>query len=196
MDFFHIKGIVSKHAWKEVLFSAVLGLLMVFLFSGKCRVNLETIAVSPDEQYIACFETGRADNKIRCFHADGSLAFDYNIPANISSGGYCTLWFEDDVLCVLFYRTEKIVHFALDGTILKIVEHTTKERPPEYPSFSRKGCKYVFDGNEIDVVYNKETFFGYWFFGAERYLAITAANGETKIAYAWTATGGVTEKTD
>lgn len=37
---------------------------------------------------------------------------------------------------------------------------------------------------------------GYWFFGAERYLAITPKNGETKVACAWTATEGTTIKTD
>ena len=191
MEFF--KEMFSKRRLKVLLFSVIFGLLIMFLFSGKSHINLEAIAVSPDEQYIACFETGNG-RKIRCFRADGSLAFDYEISADISAGGNCTLWFEEDVLCVLFYRTEKIAHFAMDGTIQEIVDNTSKETPPEYPSFSQKERKYIFDGNEIDVVYNKRTFLGYWLFGAERYLAITLTNGETKIVYAWTAAEGIIEK--
>ncbi len=191
MDFF--KEMFSKRRLKVLLFSVIFGLLIMFLFSGKSHIDLEAIAVSPDEQYIACFETGNG-RKIRCFRADGSLAFDYKISADISAGGNCTLWFEENVLCVLFYRTEKIAHFAMDGTIQEIVDNTSEETPPEYPSFSQKERQYIFDGDKIDVVYNKRTFLGYWLFGAERYLAITPTNGETKIVYAWTAAEGIIEK--
>lgn len=193
IEFFNLKERLSGRRLKVLLCFVAFGLLTIFLFSGKSRVDLETIAISPDEQYIACFETG-SGHKIHCFHSDGSLAFDFNILPDISGGGYCTLWFEDDVLCALFYRTDTIVYFSMDGTILEIVDNTTEESPPEFPSFSRNGHQYVFDGNEIDVVYDKGSFLEYWFFGSERYLAITLKSGETKIVYAWTATGGITEK--
>lgn len=194
IDFFNFKERLSGRRLKVVLYSAIFGLLMTLLCSGKPYLNLalKAMAVSPNEQYIACFEPS-AEYRIRCFQADGSIAFTYNIPVDISAGGHCTLWFEDDVLCALFYRTEKVVQFALDGTILKILDNTTKERPLEFPSFSRKGHKYVFDGNEIDVIYDKGSFLGFWLFGAERSLTITHKNGETKVIYAWTAIEGVTK---
>lgn len=186
MEFLNFKERLSGRRLKALLCYVVFGLLLVFLFSGKSHADLKSIAVSPNEQYIACFETG-SGYKIRCFHSDGSLAFDFGILPEISAGGYCTLWFEDEVLCALFYRTDILVSFSMDGTILEIVNHTPEERPPEFPSFSHKGSQYVFDGNEIDVVYNKGSFLGYWFFGSERYLSITPKGGETRIVYAWTA---------
>lgn len=191
-EFFNFKEKLSGRRLKVLMYSVAFGLLIMFVFSGKSHVDLEAIAVSPNEQYIACFETGTG-HKIRCFHSDGSLAFDYSILPDISAGGYCTLWFEDDVLCVLFYRTDKIIHFALDGTILNITDSTTKESPPAFPSFFQNGHKYIYAGREIEVVYDKGSFFGYWLFGVERYLAISPKNGETKIVYAWTATEGITE---
>ncbi len=193
MEFLNFKERLSGRRLKELLCYVVLGLLLMFFFSGKSHIDLETIAVSPNEQYIACFKTGNG-HKIRCFHSDGSLAFDFDILPEISAGGYCTLWFEDDVLLVLFYRTDKVVSFSMDGAILEIVDYAAKERPPEFPSFSKRGNQYVYDGDEIDVVYYRGSFLGYWLFGSERYLAITPKSGETKIVYAWKAKGGIVEK--
>lgn len=195
MKFFHFKEKLTGHNLKMLILYLVIGFIVVSIFNGKSRIDLEAIAVSPNEQYIACFETG-SGHKIRCFRADGSLAFCYDILPNISSGGFCTLWFQDDTLCALFYRTEKVVYFSLDGTVIKIVDQNDMEEPPTFPSFFREGRKYVFDGNRIDVVYDKSTFFGYWLFGAERYLAITPKNEETIIVYSWTAKSGVTEMPD
>lgn len=193
MDFFNIKERLSGRKLKKLMCYVVFGLLMVTFFSGKSRVGIESIAVSPNEQYIACFETG-SGHKIHCFLSDGSMAFTYNIPVYISSGGHCTLWFEDDILCALFYRTDKILYFTLDGTILNIADSTAEESPPKFPSFSQRYRQYVFDGNEIDVVYEKGSFLGYWLLGSERYLGITYKSGETKIVFAWTAKEGITKK--
>lgn len=193
MVFLSLKERLSVRRLKILLCYVVFGLLMVAFFSGKSRIDIESIAVSPNEQYVACFETGTG-HKIHCFHSDGSMAFTYNIPVNISSGGHCTLWFEDDILCALFYRTDKILFFALDGSILNIADTTAEDSPPKFPSFSRRYRQYVFDGNEIDVVYDKGSFLGYWLFGSERYLAITPKSGETKIVYSWTAKEGITGK--
>lgn len=193
IEFLNFKERLSGRRLKVVLYSAVFGLLMALLCSGKPYLNLalKAIVVSPDEQYIACFEPS-AEYRIHCFHADGSMAFTYNIPVDISAGGHCALWFEDDVLCALFYRTDKIVYFTLSGSILNIADGTEEESPPEFPSFFRRGHQYVFDGNEIDIVYDEGSFLGYWLFGAERSLTITPQNGETKVVYAWTATEGIT----
>ena len=84
----------------------------------------------------------------------------------------------------------------MDGRVLEIVDNTIEESPLEFPSFSRKGQQYVFEGNEIDVVYAKGSFLGYWLFGSERYLAITPKSGDTIIVYSWTATGGIIEKAE
>ena len=182
----NVKERLSRHSLKMLLLCVALGLLTVALFSGKSRIDLEAIAVSSDEQYIACFETGNG-HKIRCFHADGSIAFIYDIPVDISSGGHCTLWFEDDILCALFYRTKKIVSFNMSGTILEISAEMSEELRPEFPSFAYSNHQYIFDGKEIDVVYNKGNLLDYWFFGAERYLAIIPESGEMKILRSWTA---------
>lgn len=197
IGFFNFKERLSGRRLKVVLYSVILGLLMTLLCARKpyLSLSLGAMAVSPDEQYIACFETS-AEYRIRCFHADGSMAFTYIIPVDISAGGHCTLWFEDDILCALFYRTDKIVYFTLHGSILNIATDTTEESHPEFSSFSQRNHQYVFDGNEIDVVYNERSFLGYWLLGLERYLAITPKSGETKIVYAWTAKGGITERID
>lgn len=193
MEYFHFKEKLTRRNLKKLILYCVIGLLLVSIFNGKCRVDLQTITVSPDEQYVACFETGRGPT-IRCFHADGSLAFEYEVLPDISAGGYCTIWFEEDALCALFYRTDKVVHFAMDGTMLNISDGTDMEYPPNFPSFTKHRRKYIFDGSEIEVVYYKGTFVGYWLFGAERYLAITPKNGETVIVYSWTAGEGITER--
>lgn len=186
MDYLNLKQKLSVHKIKKLLCFVIFGLLIVIFFFGKSRIDIESIAVSPNEKYIAYFETGNG-YKIHCFNSDGSMAFTYNIPADISAGGHCVLWFEDDILCALFYRTDKIVRFASSGSILQISTDTTDESHPEFPSFSRRNHQYIFDGNEIDVIYNEGTFLEYWFLGSERYLAITSKSGETKIVYCWTA---------
>lgn len=193
MDSLFFKERLSGRRLKMLLCCVVFGLLMVAFFSGKSRVDIESIAVSPNEQYVACFETGNG-HKIHCFHSDGSMAFTYSIPVDISSGGHCTLWFEDDILCALFYRTDKIIYFTLDGSILNIADNTAEDSPSKFPSFSRRYRQFVFEGNVIDVVYDKGSFLGYWLFGSERYLAITPKSGETKIVYSWTANEGITGK--
>ena len=187
MEFFDFKKKLSERRLKILMYSLMFGLLIIFLFSGKSNITLEAIAVSPDEQYIACFEDG-IEYTIHCFHSDGSSAFDFIILPELSAGGHCTLWFENDVLCVLFYRTDKIAYFSLDGSVLSITDDITDETPPEFPSFFHHGHRYVFDGNELEVVYDKRSFLGYWFLGAERYLKITPKSGELKAVYAWSAT--------
>lgn len=182
-----------------LILSVVLGLILTLLFSGKpyLSLELEAIAVSPDEQYIACFEPSKED-RIYCFHADGSLGFEYTIPSEISAGGYCSLWFEDGILCALFYRTDKILSFALNGTILKISNGPHVDSLPKFPSFSIVGHKYVFDGNNIDVVYDKKSWGEYFCFNSERYLEITTSSGINNVVLSWTATEGMKrhEKTD
>lgn len=168
------------------LCNVIFCILLMAAFSGKSHIALESIAVSPNERYIACFENGNG-YKIRCFHADTSLAFDYNIPSEISAGGHCTLWFEGDVLYVSFYRTDKIVCLSMDGTVIQIIDNCLEDDPPEFPSFYKKRHQLIYDGAEIDVVYNYRGFLGYYFLGQERYLAVISASGETKNVYTWTA---------
>lgn len=194
-EYFNFRKKLTGRNLKMLILFSVVGILLVSIFNGKCRVDLQTLAVSPDEQYVACFETGRG-SIIRCFHADGLLAFEYEAPLDIGNGGYCAIWFEEDELCALFYKTHNVVHFAMDGTILNITDGTDMEYPPNFPSFKKQRRKYIFDGNKIEVVYNKQTFAGYWFFGAERYLEIIPKSGEPIIVYSWTAKEGVTEKAD
>ena len=184
MDFLCLKDSILKHRLRILLYSLVFGCFMFFLFSGKSRIDIETIAVSPDEQYIACFETGNG-YKIRCFNKDGMVMFCYFIPADISAGGHCSLWFEDDCLCVQFYRTSKIAYFTMDGTILDLCDSANNEAPPKFASFSRKGSKYVYEGITLDIIYEKSSILGYWLFHSPRYLAITPQNAELKIVYIW-----------
>ena len=184
----NIKKRLSKRRLINLLCCIVFCLLIMFFFSGKSRVDIKAMTVSPNEQYIAFFETGNG-HKIQCFHSDGSLMFKLDVLPEISGGGHCTLWFENDILCVLFYRPDKIAYFALDGTLLEIVDNENEEWPPEFPSFNYKGRQYLFDGKEIDVVYNKRRFLDYWLFGAERYLDIVPRNGESRRVYTWSTKG-------
>ena len=180
MDFFEVKRNKKKYRTPMLLLSVAFGFFMMFIFSGKSRVDIESIAVSSNEQYVACFETGNG-HKIRCFSKEGSMVFCYNIPTDISAGGHCSLWFEDELLCVFFYRTEKIAHLALDGTLRDISEYMNDDTRSEYDSFTRKGSKYVYEGSTIDVIYQKNSPLGYWLLGLPRYLAITPKNTELKI---------------
>lgn len=191
IEFFHFKEKLSMGRMKVVLYSAILGLLIALLCSGKPYLSmaLESIAVSPDEQYIACFETSSA-YKIHCFHADGSMAFTYNIPVDISAGGHCSLWFEDDGLYALFFRTDKILHFSFCGSVLNLSDATTEKSRPEFPDFSESGHQLIFSGTKINVVYDKGYFVEYWLLGSKRYLAITPIGSEPQIIYAWTAKKG------
>lgn len=190
----NFKMLESARGRRMLVIFIVIGVALTLLSSGKYRMNLDAITVSPDEQYIACFES--QTHEILCFRADGSQAFTYEIPSDVDAGGYCVLWFEEDVLCALFYRTEKVARFSTDGSILEIVENTLEEDPETFPSFSHEGTKYIFRGNEITVEYNQRKFLGYWLFGAERYLAITPKDGEIKVVFAWTAKDGVIEPTN
>lgn len=176
-----------------ILFSIALGLIIMAVFPGKKSAALKSIAVSGDEQYIACYEwtelLGKNNHKARilCFRSDGSLAFEFDILPEFSAGGACTLWFENDMLCILFYRTDIIVHYAMNGVMIDTVDDTTEEYPSKFPAFDRAGPKYVFDGNKIDVVYDHGSFWGYMFCGTERKLTITTEKGEAQVVWAETA---------
>ena len=177
-EFFHLEDERSRRRLKMLLWYVALGTLITLLFSGKTSITLEAIAVSPDEQYIACFERN-SKYRIQCFHSDGSLAFTYNILPEISAGGHCTLWFEDAALCALFYRTDKIVRFALDGTILDISKDATVDPPAKFPSFFCREHQLVFEGNEIDVV--DESLYVYSFVGDQELLDKLLANKNCQI---------------
>lgn len=181
----YTKQHVTKN-WKLLLWSLLIGFILISLFSGKSNVALNAIAVSPNEQFVACFGNN-GGYRIHCFHADGTLAFVYDIPLELSSGGHCVLWFENNELCALFYRTNKIVSFSMDGSVLSITDDVNAKKRPEYPSFSLQLHQYIYEGNEIDVIYDTGGFFRYWILGAERYLAITLKNGETIKVLAWVA---------
>ncbi len=189
MEHFDCKKLLSKEKLIPLFCCAAVGLLLMALFVGKKRMELSAIAVSPNEQYIAFNESfewlgkGNRWEKILCFHADGSFAFQFDISPDISAGGTCALWFDEDVLCVLFYRTDKIVRFAMDGTVLDTIPYTVEEDPPKFPSFEKSGHRYVYSGKAIDVVYDKCSFLGYWFFHAERYLEILPKCEEAKIVW-------------
>lgn len=176
--------VLSSYRLKILLCSIVLGLLFMVVFSGKSRVDLETVAVSQNEKFVACFKTGDGP-KILCFFADGTLAFEYNVNSDISAGGYCTLWFEDEMLYVLFYRTDKIVCFSTDGTIQKILDSELEEYPVEFPSFIKKENKFIYHGNNLNVVYDKRSFFEYWILGADRYLTISPKDGDAVTVMSW-----------
>jgi len=156
------------------------------LFFGKNRVDIETITVSNDEAYIAFFETGKG-HKIRCFQADGTQIFEFQITPDISAGGFCTLWFEKSELCAYFYRTDKIVHLNLEGQILEVIDRTTEEIPEQFSLFRKNGHRYTYDGSKIDVIYERANFWSYWFLGEKRYIAIINIEGKNNIVYAWSA---------
>ena len=191
--FQRLTRILSKRTMIALLCSLTLGLAIMLLFSGKSRIDLEAIVVSPNEDYLACFETGRG-HKILCFCSDGSLAFDYDIPSDVSGGGHCALWFDENVLCVFFYKTHKVVQFAMDGTILKTDYNTSKQYPPEFPSFIQKDHQYIYEGNKIEVVYTKGSFWEYWIIGSERSFVIITEEGDRKVIYSWTAKDGITNQ--
>lgn len=183
----NLKVMLSNRKAKVLICSLVLGFLIAVLFSGKSNYCLKSIAVSPNEEYIVCFEAS-GTRTIHCYRADGSLAFNYEVPTNVSAGGNCALWFDNDVICALFYRTDKILHFTLDGKILKSSENSVEDIYPQYPYFTKKANHYVYSGEKIIVTYDEESFVGYWLLEKERYLAITTPDGDTKTLLAWTAT--------
>lgn len=189
IDLLNFRNKLSERKLKALLIYVLVGILLVSATFGKNRIDFETIAVSSNEQLIACFETGSEHgSRIRCFRTDASHAFDYNIQSDISAGGHCTLWFEDDILCVQFYRTNKLVRLLADGTILEVGEASAKSPPPLFQNFTKEGHKYTYTGNLIDVVYDKKSVLSYWFFGADRNLAIITKSGEKTLICSWTST--------
>lgn len=190
MKILHYKEILKMRGARILLFSIFLGLLLMLIVSGKTNGTIESIAVSFDEQYVACFECIDGA-KISCFQSDGLRAFTYQIPTDISAGGHCALWFEDDILHALFYRTDLIVCFAMNGIVLDIVKHTAEIKPLEFPSFRQSKNKYIYDGNRIDVEYYRSNLLGYWLFNDERYLSIIHNNRESVRLLSWTAKAGI-----
>lgn len=188
-----LNRIIPPRRRLAILIFAVIAVMLCFLFAGKSNSTIEAISVSPSEEYVACFDAV-SRYRIICFRADGTLAFEYEIPSDISAGGHCTLWFEDDCLCAFFYRTNKTVRFANDGAILDITEKTDEHERDKFDGFSSAKHKLIYDGNEIRVTYEKRSFWDYWFGGKERYLSIKSCDGNEVIVYAWTAKDGVTAR--
>lgn len=169
-----------------LLISLIIGLLTMCILSGKSRRDIESLAVSHDEQYIAFFETGEG-YKLRCYNVNSFQSFEYTIPSELSAGGHCVVWFETDTLCALFYRTNKVVSFSLDGIVINVSESGRDEYPAMFPGFSKKGSQYIYEGKDVDIIYNKCNVFAYWLFGSERYLTVKSKNGETTTLLSWTA---------
>lgn len=169
-----------------LLICITIGLLILCLLSGKTRRDIESMAVSPDEQYIAFFETGEG-HMLRCYRVDGFQSFEYAIPSELSAGGHCVVWFEADTLCALFYRTKKVVRFSLDGTIVNVSKNNWDGYPLAFPGFSKKDSQYIYKGEHIDVIYNKRSIVAYWLFGFERYLTVKSQNGEIMSLLSWSA---------
>lgn len=190
MSILNIKISQNKRSAIILMISVLVSLFIIIFFSNKSKLMIESMAVSPDEQYIAYFITGDG-YRICCVCADGTSTFTYDIPTDISAGGFCSLWFDDSSLYALFYRTDKLIRWALDGTILNISKSINDEYPPEFPLFTHKWCKYVFHGKKINVVYDEQSFWGYWVLGKERYVAIVSKNKETRTICAWTARDGI-----
>ena len=181
---------IEKHYFgrklKYLLIYLAIGLLILCTLSGKSRREIQSMAVSPNEQFVVFFETGEG-HKIRCYCMDGTQAFEYLIPSELSAGGHCVVWYESDVLCTLFYRTDKIVRFSSDGEILSVSESELEEDPPKFPGFNRKATQLVYEGKNADIIYGDPIELGYWLFGSERYLAVKLENGETTTLLSWTA---------
>lgn len=180
---------LEKYRVKPVYFILLLaiGFLIVLFFSGKSNVDINAIAISSDEEYIAFYETGRG-HIIYCFDTSGSLMFQFIIPSSFDAGGHCSLWFDGDNLCAYFFRTKTTAYFSLDGSVVNTAENRIEPNPTKYPSFSRMNGQYVFKGAEIDVTYNKADV-SYWLLGKDRYLKITSKNGETRMQLSWDARG-------
>ena len=181
-----IKQHFTRNKLKHFLVCLAIGLLVMCLLCGKSRRDIESLAVSPDEQYVAFFETGEG-YKLRCYRVGGSQSFEYAIPSELSAGGFCVVWFEADTVCALFYRTNKIAHFSTDGTLLNISESNWEEYPSEFPGFDKKGAQYIYEGTNVHVIYNKRNMFSYWLFGAERYLTVKSKNGNMTTLLSWSA---------
>lgn len=186
----YTKSSFSGTRLKVMILSVALCLIGILLFDGKTNIDLQAIAVSDDEQYVACYEDWKS-GKIHCFHSDGSLAFSFQVTPEIRNGGPCLLWFENDVLCAFFSRTNKAVYFLLDGTILETANLTMAKSPTEFPGFAYADGRYTYWGSTIDVVYERRSFWEYWLWDKDRYLAIISPNGASRYVYSWTAKDGV-----
>ena len=169
-----------------LLICLAISLLVMCILSEKSRRDIESMAVSADERYVAFFETGEG-YKLCSYRVDGLQSFEYAIPSELSAGGHCAVWFESDILCVLFYRTNKVAYFSIDGTIINITENEQEEYPSMFPGFSKKGSQYVYEGTSVDISYNKCNIFEYWLFGFERYVTVKSKNGETTTLLSWSA---------
>lgn len=194
-----IKKFFSRKRIALLLCSTMLGVLVMFLFSGKKRIELNAIAVSADEKYIACNESyehlgkGTRSEKILCFCSDGSMVFSYQITPDMSGGGTCRLWFEENTLYVLFVRTDRIIQFTMSGEIVD-TDCMLVEEKPKYPSFYQNGRQYVFTGANITVTYEVSGLVDYWFFMGENRLTISNTYGNPHTV--WCANiGGVSQGT-
>lgn len=181
-----IKQSFSSRAKKHLLIYLVIGLLILCTLSGKSRRQIQSAAVSANEKFIAVFETGEG-HKIRCYCVDGSQAFEFLIPSELSAGGHCVVWYESDVLCALFYRTDKIARFSQDGEIMSISESKLEADLPKFPGFNRKATQLIYEGKDVNIICGDPFALGYWLFNLERNLVIEFENGETKTLLSWTA---------
>ena len=181
-----IKKLFHGRKLKNLLIYLVIGSLILCTLSGKSRRQIQSMAVSANEQFVAFFETGDG-YKICCYCVDGVQAYEYLIPSELSAGGHCVVWYESDVLCTLFYRTDKVVRFSPDGEIISISESTLDEDPPKFPGFERKTAKLIYEGKQADIIYGNPFALSYWLFGSKRYVDVRYENGETKTLLSWTA---------
>ena len=75
--FVHLKEKITVRELKLLLICIIIGLLIMCLFSGKTRRDIESMAVSPNEQYIAFFDISAltTDQAKLLIMSGGSLLF-------------------------------------------------------------------------------------------------------------------------
>ena len=185
MKILDIKSILSNHNVKRILVYIVLGVFFLLLFAGKTSYKIQAIAVSLNEEYIAYHE--HAGSELYCYSADGTLQFRLDVPTDIHAGGNCALWFDGDTLFAIFYRTKTRLSVSMDGTVLDTARNVQGTYPAEFPGFAESNHRHCYNGNKIDVVYDHESFLGYWFLGESRRLIIIPKGTDEIIIWSATA---------
>lgn len=101
-----------------------------------------------------------------------------------SNGKVGRVWYEDQILHIVFDNTKKIIKLSPEGVIL---DETSCSDLSEHPAWSqewkKRGNRYIIVWNDVTYMYDYSNYFSLRFGNARRTISVTKQTGEKLIIW-------------
>lgn len=174
-----IKRVFDKLDCKKTTVIFVLtSIVLCFLISGYEDYKLSSIAVSPDGEFVAYCSFGYHINQsLTLSKYNGTQLFKYEFAPEQDAGGVALVWFEENMICVYAVRTQIVMLFSYDGTILNSTELNDFEYPNRMEGFKKTFTTAYYTTSNGIYKYKNYDFISSFIFKKTRELTFTDNSG-------------------